>query len=65
VNILCDLGNFDALPRPPGETPQQLAAARRAFALGEIKAMIRQKIEEGRVRAEQKKLVAPDLSDLP
>jgi hypothetical protein len=65
VDILCDIGNFASLPRPQGETAPQLAAAKRAFALGEIKAVIRQKIEAGRLKTAQSVVIPPDVSDLP
>ena len=35
TDALCNTANFGALIRPAGETPQQLAQARRQFAMDE------------------------------
>jgi len=35
TDALCDTANFKGLIRPEGETPQQLAQARRQFAMDE------------------------------
>ena len=65
TDALCDTANFGALVRPPGETAPQLAAARRQFAMDEIKAWLNAKVAANRQRIEQAKLINPDLSDLP
>lgn len=51
--------------RPEGETPQQLAQARRQFAMDEIKAWLNAKVAENRARIIEEAKAKPDLSDLP
>lgn len=58
IDALCDQGNYDALD--PATRP-----SKQAFANREIQFWLRDKVRASREQAEQKKLVAPDTSDLP
>ena len=65
TDALCDTANFKGLIRPAGETANQLAAARRQFAMDEIKAWLNAKIAENRQRIIEEAKAKPDVSDLP
>lgn len=65
MDALCDTANFKGLIRPEGETPQQLAQARRQFAMDEIGAWLNAKVAENRARIIEEAKAKPDLSDLP
>lgn len=65
IDALCDTANFGALVRPANETPQQLAQARRQFALDEIRFWLNGKVEQNRLRIIEEAKAKPDLSDLP
>ena len=58
IDALCDVGNYDALDPATRPTKQ-------AFANREITNWLRERVRESRQRTEQKKLVNPDISDLP
>lgn len=58
IDALCDVGNYDALD--PTTRP-----SKQAFANREISNWLRERVRESRQRAEQRKLVEPDTSDLP
>lgn len=58
IDALCDQGNYDALDPATRPTKQ-------AFANREIQFWLRDKVKASREKAEQKKIVAPDVSDLP
>lgn len=65
TDALCDTANFKGLIRPEGETPQQLAQARRQFAMDEIKAWLNAKVAQNRERIIEEAKAKADLSDLP
>lgn len=65
TDALCDTANFKALIRPEGETANQLAQARRQFAMDEIKAWLNAKVAQNRQRIIDEAAAKPDLSDLP
>lgn len=65
TDALCDTANFKALIRPEGETPQQLAQARRQFAMDEIRTWLNAKVAQNRQRIIDEAVAKPDLSDLP
>lgn len=65
MDALCDTANFGALIRPANETPAQLAAARRQFAMDEIRLWLNSKLEANRLRIIEAAKPKPDLSDLP
>lgn len=58
IDALCDQGNYDALDPATRPTKQ-------AFANREIQFWLREKVKASREKAEQKKIVTPDVSDLP
>lgn len=58
IDALCDQGNYDALD--PATRP-----SKQAFANREIQFWLRDKVRASREKAEQKKIVTPDVSDLP
>lgn len=65
TDALCDTANFKALIRPAGETANQLAAARRQFAMDEIKAWLNAKVAQNRERIIEEAKAKADVSDLP
>lgn len=58
IDALCDQCNYDALD--PATRP-----SKQAFANREIQFWLRDKVRASREKAEQKKIVTPDTSDLP
>lgn len=65
IDALCDTANFKGLIRPEGETANQLAAARRQFAMDEIKAWLNAKVAQNRERIIEEAKAKADVSDLP
>ena len=58
IDAICDTGNYDSL-----DPATRLTKA--AFANREIQFWLRDKVRSSRERTEAKKIVAPDVSDLP